>query len=246
MRIGTWITVPHPTIVDLISQQDFDWVCVDLEHSPVSRSELQNSIQIIQGNGKKAFVRVPKNDHTEVKFPLDAGVDGIILPMVNSAEETSLALENCLYPPLGKRGVGLSRAQGYGFKFEDHLRQNLEALEIIVQVEHIQAVNEIDSILDFTRLDGVFLGPYDLSGSLGLPGQLNHPKVQEAIERVADKTLSRSKILGAHVIKPSAEELDRFRFRGYNFLAFSIDTFFMGQKIKDEMLAVRKCLGGPA
>ncbi len=239
MQIGTWITVAHPTLVDLISKQDFDWVCIDLEHSPVSRLELQTAVQIIQGNGKKAFVRVPRNDHTEIKFPLDSGVDGIIIPMVNSAQEAKEALKSCLYPPLGNRGVGLARAQGYGFAFEEHLKKNLEDLIIIAQVEHIQAVREIDQILALKRLNGVFLGPYDLSGSMNLTGQLTHPDVLEAVQTVASKTLASKKLLGAHVIKPTSEAFYDYRNRGYNFIAFSIDTFFLGQKIADELTFIR-------
>ena len=238
-RIGTWITVPHPSIVEMLASTDFDWLCVDLEHSPVSRLELQTAIAIIQGKGKKAFVRVPQNSHLEIKFPLDAGVDGIIIPMVNSASEARLAVSNCLYPPAGNRGVGLARAAGFGFEFENHMAKNLNELEIIVQIEHIKAVEEIEEILSINKVTGVFLGPYDLSGSMGIPGQFDDPRMVAAIAKVAKKTVQANKILGAHVIAPSAAKVEEYLNLGYNFVAFSTDTLFLGHKIKDELSRIR-------
>jgi 2-keto-3-deoxy-L-rhamnonate aldolase RhmA len=235
MNLGTWITAPHPTFLELIASQAFDWLCVDLEHSPVSRQELQTALAIIQGKGKKAFVRVPQNSHLEIKYPLDAGADGIIIPMVNSAEEAKLAVENCLYPPKGKRGVGLARAQGFGFDFEKHLQKNLNDLTIIVQIEHIRAVKEINEILNVQGVSGVFLGPYDLSGSMGIPGQFDHPDMVAAIKRVADATLKTGKLLGVHVIAPDHKVVNTYAEKGYNFIAFSLDTLFLGQKIRDEL-----------
>ena len=242
VKLGGWITVPHPTIVDILCDTGLDWLCVDLEHSPVSRLELQTALTIIQGRGKKAFVRVNCNTHSEIKFALDAGPDGIIVPMVNSYEDAQLAIENSYYPPKGKRGVGLARAQKYGFGFEQHLKQNLEELELFVQIEHIRGVQEIEKILNLEDITGVFLGPYDLSGSMGIPGQLTHPRMMEAIDLVAEKTLRSGKMLGLHVIKPEYEKLLAGIKKGYRFIAFSFDTFFLKQKIDEELQAFTKCL----
>ena len=106
----------------------------------------------IRVGGKKAFVRVNENRHGEIKFPLDAGADGIIIPMVNSAREAEEAVSHCLYPPRGNRGVGLGRAQNYGFGFDEHLKKNLNDLEIFVQCEHVDAVRDIKQI---TAIPGV-------------------------------------------------------------------------------------------
>lgn len=239
MRLGTWITAPHPSVVDLLARQDFEWLCVDLEHSPVSRLELQTALNLIQAQGKKAFVRVAQNSHTEIKFPLDAGADGIVVPMVNSAAEARAAISHCLYPPFGQRGVGLARAQGYGFNFDDHLERN-KSLEIIVQVEHINAVKEIDEILKIERLSGIFVGPYDLSGSMGIAGQFDHPLMVEAVSLVAEKTRRAGKVLGMHVITPDYKQVLHKRDLGYNFIAFSVDTFFMGQMVRDSLKSLKE------
>lgn len=239
LSLGTWITVPHPTIVDLLSNQDFEWLCVDLEHSPISRAELQLAVSIIQGKGKKAFARIAANSHLEAKFPLDSGIDGIIIPMVNSLADAQQAVKNCLYPPKGVRGVGLARAQDFGFGFEKHLQKNLKDLEIYLQVEHIDAVRQIDEILSLKEIKGIFLGPYDLSGSMGIPGQFDHPSMKEAIRTVSEKTLTAGKNLGAHVIPSDHKVVKEFTSLGYNFIAFSLDTYFLGQKIKDELQALK-------
>jgi 2-dehydro-3-deoxyglucarate aldolase len=238
--IGTWITVPHPSIVDLLSRQAFNWLCVDLEHSPVDRFELQISLSIIQGNGKKAYARVPENSHLAMKYPLDAGVDGLIVPMVNSRQEALAAVQNAFYPPKGRRGVGLSRAQGYGFAFEEHLQKNLRDFDLIVQIEHVRAVEEIEGILDVEGVSGVFVGPYDLSGSMDIPGQFDHPRMIAAIEKVERATLSKQKKLGMHVIQPSTDVFRNYASRGYNFMAFSLDTFFLGQKVSDELHKLKR------
>jgi 2-dehydro-3-deoxyglucarate aldolase len=240
LRLGTWITAPHPTIVDLISGTNLEWVCVDLEHSPVSRLDMQVALTIIQSHGKKGFVRVAQNSHSEIKFPLDAGADGIIIPMVNSAEEARAAISHCFYPPRGMRGVGLARAQRFGFGFKEHLAKNLAELEIIVQIEHFKAVEELDEILQIEGISGVFLGPYDLSASMGIPGEFEHPDMKKAIARVSERTLAAHKLLGAHVITPDHSSLGNYANLGYNFIAFSLDTYFLGQKLNEELSAFRQ------
>ncbi|APJ04574.1 HpcH/HpaI aldolase family protein [Silvanigrella aquatica] len=235
VSLGSWLTVLHPTIVDLMTDQKLDWFCVDIEHSPTSYLDLQNSISTIQLKGKKAFARVAQNTHYHLKFPLDAGVDGVIIPMVNSAEEARQAVSNCYYPPKGNRGVGLARAQKYGFAFQEHLQSNLKDLTAIVQIEHFKAVEQIDSILDIDGVAGVFIGPYDLSGSMGIPGQFDHPKMKEAIQRISNATIARNKILGVHIISPKFEQVEEFAQMGYNFIAFSIDTLFLGTAIREEL-----------
>ncbi|KAB8036817.1 2,4-dihydroxyhept-2-ene-1,7-dioic acid aldolase [Silvanigrella paludirubra] len=240
VSVGSWITVPHPTIVELMSSFDFDWLCIDLEHSPVSYLELQNAIQIIQGKGKKAYVRVPLNSHYHTKFPLDAGPDGIIIPMVNSKKEAMEAVQHCFYPPKGKRSVGLARAHKFGFDFNSHYNKNIHELDLIVQVEHVNAVEEIDEILSVQEIAGVFIGPYDLSSSLGIPGQLDHPRLLECIKIVEKKALLASKKLGMHIIQPDSSILESNIENGYNFLAFSIDTLFLGHNVQNQLRKIKR------
>lgn len=237
--IGTWITIPHPTIVELLSSFNFDWLCIDLEHSPISYLELQNAIQIIQAKGKKAYVRVPLNSHYHTKFPLDAGPDGIIIPMVNSKQEAYEAVQYCFYPPKGKRSVGLARAHKYGFDFNSHYQKNINELDLIVQIEHINAVKDIKEILSIEEISGVFIGPYDLSSSLDIPGQLEHPKLIECTKIVEEETIKANKKLGMHVIAPEAEKINAKIQEGYSFLAFSIDSLFLGHNVQNQLAKIK-------
>ena len=120
VSIGSWLTLNHFSIAEIMSDAGFDWLCVDMEHSVTDYFEAQQLIAIIQSKGIKAFVRVGENNHRIIKRVLDAGADGIIVPMVNSKEDALKAIDAVKYPPKGKRGVGLARAQKYGFGFEEY------------------------------------------------------------------------------------------------------------------------------
>jgi len=118
--IGSWITLNHFSIAEIMADAGFDWLCVDMEHSVTDYAEAQQIISAIQAKGLKAFVRVGENNTRIIKRVLDAGAEGIIVPMVNSKEEALKAIDAVKYPPKGKRGVGLARAQKYGFGFEEY------------------------------------------------------------------------------------------------------------------------------
>ncbi|SMF75484.1 HpcH/HpaI aldolase family protein [Pseudobacteriovorax antillogorgiicola] len=235
-RFGGWITCPHPMIADCISHLDsLEWICIDLEHSPVDRQELFDCVAVIQGNGKKAFARVNENQVSAMKFALDTGVDGLIVPMVNSRAEAEDAVSAAFYPPKGKRPVGLGRAHKYGFAFDDHLSKNRD-LELIVQIEHIDAVRNIEEICSVEGLSGIFIGPYDLSGSMGIIGQLNHSDLLNAIQRVANTATNFNLDIGAHIIHLDSNKLNQHIEQGYNFLALSTDMILMRSKFEDFFL----------
>ena len=118
--IGSWITLNNSSIAEIMADAGFDWLCIDLEHTTIDYNEVQQLILAIQSKGLKAFVRVGENNPRIIKRVLDAGADGIIVPMVNSKQDALKAVDSVKYPPKGKRGVGLSRAQGYGFNFEKY------------------------------------------------------------------------------------------------------------------------------
>ena len=171
VSIGSWITIGHPSIAEAMAIAGFDWLCIDLEHSVTDYTEAQLLIMAIQGKGLKAFVRVGENNTRIIKRVLDAGADGIIVPSVNSAAEAIKAVNAIKYPPIGTRGVGLARAQDYGFGFQYYKDVTAKEIKLIVQIEHHEAIKELDAILQVDGVDGTFIGPYDLSGSVGKPGE---------------------------------------------------------------------------
>ncbi|MBK9391122.1 MAG: hypothetical protein IPN68_13370 [Bacteroidetes bacterium] len=184
--IGTLLSISAPQVAEIIAMSGFDWVLIDMEHSAISLESVQNAIQIMEGK-IQTIVRVPSNDEVWIKRILDTGCDGILVPMVNSAEEAKRVVQASKYPLEGRRSVGLSRAHKYGAIFKDYVENANRDLVIMIQCEHKEAVRNFDDILEVRGIDSVFIGPYDLSASMGLTGQLTHPDVAAAIQEVKDK-----------------------------------------------------------
>ncbi|WDZ99927.1 HpcH/HpaI aldolase family protein [Mucilaginibacter sp. SJ] len=240
--VGSWITIPHQSVIDILAEAGFDWLTIDLEHTSIDYNELQILIGFIQARGMAALVRVSKNEEVVIKRALDAGADGIIVPMVCSMIEAKQAVEFAKYPPVGKRGVGLNRAQRYGYAFEDYKEWVSKHLVVIAQIEHIDGVKNIEDIISTDGIDGIIIGPYDLSGSLGIPGQYNEPIVQEALKKVEETCNEKAFSMGYHVIDPKIELVKDKQDAGYNFIAFSTDFLFMGRNASDEMKKLKQYL----
>ncbi len=235
LTIGSWITIGNPSIVEIMATAGFEWLTIDMEHSAITLDIAQTLISTIQGKNMKALVRVGENNDLLIKRIMDAGADGIIVPMVNSAKDALKAVRAVKYPPLGERGVGLARAQKFGIGFEEYKKWLEEESVIIAQIEHIDAVENIDEIVSVDGIDGIIIGPYDLSGSLGIPGNFENKKMKEAIEKVENYCKVNSFPLGAHVIKPVHNECVQRIKEGYSFVAFSLDFLFLGEKCREEM-----------
>lgn len=232
---GSWITLNNPSIAEIMADAGFDWLCVDMEHSVTDYTEAQQLILAIQSKGIKAFVRVGENNTRIIKRVLDAGADGIIVPSVNTAAEAKKAVDAVKYPPHGTRGVGLARAQSYGFGFDKYRDGASKEIILIVQIEHINAIRELDAILHTEGVDGSFIGPYDLSGSLGKPGQWDEPAVKEALVKYEETVKKYDKWVGFHVIQPDFNLVNEKIAKGYNFIAFSLDVLFLGTLVRNQM-----------
>lgn len=233
--VGSWITIPNQSVIDILAEAGFEWLTVDMEHTAIDYNELQILIGFIQSHGMAALVRVSKNEEVAIKRALDAGADGIIVPMVKNKSDMEMAVDYAKYPPEGKRGVGLNRAQKYGFGFEEYKKWVKENLIIIAQIEHIDAIENLAEIAENDHLDGMIVGPYDLSGSLGIPGEYNEPIVKEALESLEKYCDEHNKSLGFHVIDPEIDKVKEKFEAGYNFIAFSTDFLFMGRSAVAEM-----------
>jgi len=227
LTLGSWIMMNDPMSVEVMALAGFEWLVVDIEHTSIDLHNAENLIRTIQSKNIKALVRVSKNEEVIIKKVLDMGADGIIVPMVNSKEDAIQAVNYAKYPPQGKRGVGLYRASGYGTKFEEYKKWVNEELVIIAQIEHIDAVNNIDEILKVEGIDGSIIGPYDLSGSMGYPGEFEREDVKDAVQKVLDKCKEYSIPSGFHVVDTNPEKLQAKIDQGCTFLAYGIDYFFM-------------------
>lgn len=238
--LGTWLTIAHASVAEIMCDAGFDWIVIDLEHSATDLSELQRLIQVISLKGVTSLVRIGENNPNLIKRCLDCGAEGIIVAMVNTVEDAVKAVESAKYPPYGKRGVGLWRAQGYGFGFEQYKEENQKKGVVIAQIEHIDAIRNLEAILDVEGLDGTIVGPYDLSGSLGYPGEFERQDVKDALNRYEDICNSKGKPLGFHVVSSDWHDLKDYVKRGYKFLAFGLDAMFLGEKARGAAANINK------
>ena len=240
LTIGSWVTIGHQSIIEIMASAGFDWLTIDLEHSVIDLSKAQELIAHIQASGMSALVRVSKNEEVIIKRVMDGGANGVIVPMVNTEKEAEQAVAYVKYPPAGLRGVGLTRAQNYGLGFQEYKKWLEEDSIVIAQIEHIDAVNNLAKIIDTPGIDGLIIGPYDLSASMGFPGEFERDDVRAALDKVKKICLEKKKTMGFHVIPPDHAKLTEKINEGYRFLAFSLDFLFLGEKARLEMSKVRK------
>lgn len=240
LTIGSWITLGHPSIAEIMAKAGFDWLTVDMEHSAITMHEAQQLIQVIDLCGVSPLVRVSQNEPDLIKRVMDAGAYGVIVPMVNTKEDAERAVGSVRYPPQGFRGVGLARAQAYGADFDGYRRWNETESIVIVQVEHIKAVENIEAILSVDGVDGFIVGPYDLSGSLGVPGQFDHPDVVAALDEVQKVSAQMNALSGFHVITPEPAQVKEKINQGYRFIAYSLDILFLGESCRSDVNLIRK------
>lgn len=240
LTIGSWVTIGHPSVIDIMANAGFEWLVIDLEHTSIDLTATHNLITSIQANKMKALVRVSKNEEVIIKRVLDMGADGIIVPMVKSKADALEAIDYAKYPPVGKRGVGLFKAQKYGLGFDEYRKWVNEELVIIAQIEHIDAVKNIDEIITTNGIDGIIIGPYDLSGSMGYPGEYDRSDVKEAIAHVLHACKKHDIPSGFHVIESDPSKLQERIDQGCTFLAYSLDFFFLGDCARNGMNIINK------
>ncbi|WP_163323657.1 HpcH/HpaI aldolase family protein [Draconibacterium mangrovi] len=235
LTIGSWITIGHTSVIEILSHAGFDWLTIDLEHTTLDLTITQNLIASIQSYDMAALVRVSKNEEVIIKRVLDAGANGVIVPMVSNADDARKAVEFAKYPPVGKRGVGLNRAQQYGYAFNEYKEWVDKNSVLIAQIEHIDGIHNIEEIIQTPGIDGVIIGPYDLSGSMGYPGEYERADVKTALEKFKAACQKNKKSMGFHVIDPDSMKLKEKIEEGYNFIAFSTDFLFMGKNAELQM-----------
>lgn len=237
--LGTMVTLPTASAAEILADAGFDWLFIDAEHGPLSTSELLAVLQAVS-HRIACLVRVSSCSESEIKRVLDLGAQGIIVPQVNSAEQAADVVRFARYAPAGSRGVGLARAHGYGFRFSDYVNTANSEIVIVIQAEHRQAVDNMESIVNVGGIDAVLLGPYDLSASYGKMGEISDPVVLGAIDRITEVTQRAGLPLGyfgitADAVRPWAD-------RGFTLLVAGVDVLFLGNGAR-RML---RDLSGPA
>lgn len=223
--IGTWLNSASPIIGESMAQCDFDFITVDAEHSAVDLTQTQHIFQAITSGNPRTenFVRIPGVDYALTKRYLDSGATGIICPLLNTKEQAELLVSACKYPPLGKRGVGFCRANAYGLHLDQNVKNANEDILLVAQIEDIEAVNNIDDILSVEGIDAVFIGPYDLTASMGITAQFDHPDYLSARDTILNACKKHGVVPGIHVVNPDPEEFIARANEGYQLIAYSLD-----------------------
>ena len=225
--VGTWTMIGHPVVAEILAQAGFDWVVLDVEHGVMDWPRVLGQVQAVQGQGCAAICRIPVNAPEHFKWALDSGAEGVMVPMVRTAEDARQAVTFAKYPPDGIRGVGVCRAHGYGATFQSYVEHANDETLVILQIEHIDAVNNIDEICAVSGIDAVFIGPYDLSGTMGLMGQVHHPEVEAAVKRVCDAARVADIAVGLLIAEPRPGELAQRIAEGFHFISVGLDTLLL-------------------
>ncbi len=236
LLIGPMLTLNAPAVAEIMAELGFDWLFIDAEHSIFEAREIQ---ALLQGAGPAipSLVRLPAAGEVPIKKALDVGAAGIIAPQVNTAEQAADVVRMAKYAPAGTRGVGLARAHRYGLRVNEYLQGANDRTAVVVQAEHITAVENIESIVRVPGIDAVLIGPYDLSASMGLTGQVDHPDVRQAIDRVTDACQVAGIRLG--IFGVSAAAVKPYIAKGYTLIVAGVDTLLLAQAAQGMLSALR-------
>jgi 2-keto-3-deoxy-L-rhamnonate aldolase RhmA len=221
--IATFLLIPRVEIVEMIGRAGFDAVVLDLEHGPIGPADVPGLAAAARGADLFAIARVPEQSPAVIAAVLDAGVDGVLVPHVGSVDEAQAVISAGRFPPRGERSINpYVRGLSYGEEFERGLSSVDERVALIVMLEGAGALDELESICAVPELDGVFIGPVDLSASLGLPGAPEHPLVVDAVSQA----FRRARAVGGHggVYAPTAEAAARWFAAGASIVAVSADA----------------------
>jgi 2-dehydro-3-deoxyglucarate aldolase len=228
--LGTVVSLPNPAVSEILADAGFDWLFVDLEHSSMDPSDATGILQAA-GSRVDCILRLPLNDEIWIKKGLDTGAAGVMIPQVSTPEDARRAVRWCKYPPQGARSVGASRAHGYGAHLQEYLDHANQDTAVIVQIETAEAVRNIHAILAVEGVDGVLIGPFDLSASLGLPGQVDHPSVLDAIAAVRAACLEQKAPFGIFTGVPARAK--GYFEQGFTLVAASTDTLLLNQAARE-------------
>ena len=224
--IGSWMQIPQGSVAEIMGQAGYDWVALDLEHGAIALHQIPDLCRALELGGTLPLARVARGQPKDCKQALDAGVGGVIVPMIESAEQLAAVRDYCCWPPAGTRGVGFCRANLFGKHF-DAYREEAQAPLLVAMIEHLRAVESLEAILAVQGLDAVLIGPYDLSASMGLTAQFTDPRFGEVLQRIRNLTDRWGVPSGIHVVEPEPATLNKHLEEGYRFIAYSIDTVFL-------------------
>jgi 2-dehydro-3-deoxyglucarate aldolase len=234
LSIGSWIQLQDPNSAEIMAHAGFDWIAIDMEHGCISNHELPNLCRALELGDTVPLVRIFSANERDVRTALEAGAAGLIVPRVESAAQIKQVLSWSQWPPKGQRGVGFSRANLYGDQFTNY-KEFAQSPIIIPMIESQEGVTNLHDILNTDGINTIFVGPYDLSASLGITGKLDNPIYAETLDKIKKTCRSMNKGYGIHVVSPEKDALRDAINEGYTFIAFSIDATFLRHSSKNPL-----------
>ncbi len=228
--LGSWCQIGHPANAEILARAGFEWITADCEHGEFSEEDIPNFCRAVRNYDVVPLVRVRENSTLAIRRSLDLGATGVIVPLVNSAEQAEQAVKAAHYPPDGIRGFAWHRGNDWGTEFDAYARDFTPL--VFVMIESKTAVENADDIMSVNGVDGCFVGPYDMSGSYGIVGQTDHQMIQKACNKVAVACERHEKAAGRHIVTPTKEKLETAREQGFSLLALGMDTHFLADGAK--------------
>lgn len=238
-----WISYAHPSVTETFARAGFDFMFIDMEHSTISIEQSQRIIAASQSESIPCIPRPVSHSNDYIKPILESGADGVLIQMVESAEQVKSLIRDVKYPPIGRRTYGVNRAQAYGFDFDEYINNWNKTSSFMIQVESIKGVENIEELLSFDEVDGVMVGPLDIAGSLGVPGQTTHPLVIEASRKVINACERYGKSCGTQVADANPDTVNFIFDLGYNYAILGSDLFVLWKwaaDMKSMMNSMRK------
>lgn len=235
IALGSWLQIGDPDFTFMMIQSGFDFLVIDMEHGSISECDLPALFKTFDGTNCVPMVRVANKDPILIRRALDLGARGIIVPGVKSRADVKNAENAIFYPPKGERGIGYSRINTYGLKFDEYFKKSKSDIVFVVQIEHQTAVDNIDQIFSSNNISSYIIGPYDLSGSMGIVGKFTHPDYLENLEKIKESAENNGIKSGIHVVKPDIKLLETAIVEGYNFIAYSTDALLLYDRCKGDL-----------
>jgi 2-dehydro-3-deoxyglucarate aldolase/4-hydroxy-2-oxoheptanedioate aldolase len=239
------INLSDATITEVLANTGYDFLWIDGEHSSLGLAEVSRHVLAARSYGVAPFVRIPWNDPVRAKPILEMGPAALVFPFVNSSEDAANAVAACRYPPKGIRGFGPQRANLFGREpLAEYMSRSEQEPWVVLQIEHVEAVNNLEAICEVEGIGSLLVGPFDLSSSIGRAGQLKHPDVTALFDRAAEIANQRGVLFGAFALADDEETIRGWLERGASWLALDTDMGLLRQRATQSLERVREIVPG--
>ncbi|MGO4436672.1 HpcH/HpaI aldolase family protein [Rhizobium sp. RAF56] len=238
--VGMFSAIPHPVAIEVAAQAQPDFLCIDWEHSQIGRERIEDLIRAADLHRVPAMVRVPGQTPEAIAAVLDAGAKGVLVPRVSNAAQARAAVMATRYPPVGERGVGPGRAAAYGYRIPDYLTKANDEILLAIQIETAEGLANVAEIAAVDGIDVLFIGPGDLSVSIGAFGPDGKATLDKAIGDITRAGLEAGRTVG--LFRASTADIADWSATGISFFILASDTMFLGAAVAAEMAQARKSM----